>query len=285
VLASGERATSPPGRYVQFRVNLRSSPDGKAPSLDELYFIYMPANRAPTVSFSEPKMIAFWAGEKDVSWEGDDPDKDALTYDLFLSSDNGVSWKALEEGLKDASYSWDTKEEEDGPYRLKVVASDARANGADAQTAEAMSCAVFVDNTPPHMTKRQIKYELDEENRLHVKGSAIDRQSDIAGVEYCIDDADPISANADDGIFDGIYERFSFTTKPLKPGTHAIKITAYDEPRNTTSYTIEEVQVAGEEEGAGEEVQGAGKNNGSAEEATPAEQENGAKAGNGGSEE
>ncbi len=269
VFASGEKLTSPPGRYAQFRLNLRASEKGEAPSVDQLYFIYMPANRAPKVSFSEPKMIAFWKEEKEISWEGEDPDDDALTYDLFVSSDNGATWKPLEQGLKETTYTWKTKDEKDGIYRLKIVASDARANAQEAHTAEALSCAVYIDNTPPRLTKRQTKHELDEENRLHVRGSAIDRESDIAGVEYCIDDGDPISAQADDGIFDSIYERFSFLTEPLKPGTHAVKITAYDEPRNTTSYTIEEIEVAGEEEEAAVEEEGAAVE----EEGAAAEQE------------
>ena len=276
VLATGEQLTSPAARYVQSRVNLRGSADGKAPWLDELYFIYMPTNRPPTVSFSEPSVVAFWAGENEISWEGEDPDKDALTYDLFVSCDNGVTWESLKEGLSETTYSWDTKEKKDGAYRLKVVASDARANGAGAQTKEALSCPVFVDNTPPHLTKRQIKHELDQEKRLHVTGSTIDRQSDIAGVEYCIDDGEPISANADDGIFDSIYERFSLVTEPLEPGTHAVKITAYDEARNTSSYTIEKVEVPGAEEETGEEAKAPAGDQGASESAeTPAESGNG----------
>jgi len=130
------------------------------------------------------------------------------------------------------------------------LAIDAPANAEEALSAEAISCPIYVDNTPPRLGKRAIKWELDDERRVRVSGYAIDLQSDIAGVEYSIDGGPPATARAEDGIFDSVYERFTFVTQPLQPGTHRIEVAAYDEPRNRTAYTIELEIKAGEREEA-----------------------------------
>lgn len=93
--AMASSITSPPGRYVQYRATLSSARNGESPILRAVSIRYLTDNRPPTVKFSDPKDGDRWSGKKTVKWTGTDPDSDLLTYTLYVSSDNGGTWKTL----------------------------------------------------------------------------------------------------------------------------------------------------------------------------------------------
>jgi hypothetical protein len=70
-------------------------------------------------------------GEVKITWRGDDKDKDALTYMLALSKDDGKSWVPLEVDLTGSEYELNTFGLDEGSYLIKVAASDGVNAGED----------------------------------------------------------------------------------------------------------------------------------------------------------
>jgi hypothetical protein len=95
---SGTHVTSPPARFLQYRVTL--SGKDASPVLKQVVVSYLPHNRAPSVALSTPTAGEFWRGSREIKWTGSDPDKDTLTYQLFFSADNGATWKRIGERVQ-----------------------------------------------------------------------------------------------------------------------------------------------------------------------------------------
>lgn len=97
-VASGQVVQSPPARYLQLRLILRASKDGKAPVVRHVSLVYFPKNQPPKVTVQEPNNGAIVSGKVTIRWRGEDPDRDRLTYEVFLSKDGGKTWERLSEG-------------------------------------------------------------------------------------------------------------------------------------------------------------------------------------------
>ena len=180
------RVDSPPARYLQYRARL--SGDGAAtsgPSLSRLELIFRPKNQAPTVKFAMPTGGDYLKGKKKLNWSGQDPDKDALRYRLWLSGDDGKTWTPVE--LKEpgtASFEVDTTKFADGVYRAKLEASDAARNPADPRRAETTSEPFVIDNTAPLINTHEIRRTA--EGGWQLRAAATDNLSPIAGAEWRI---------------------------------------------------------------------------------------------------
>jgi sugar lactone lactonase YvrE len=94
-----EGVTSPPGRYLQARVDL-SGGTRTPPRMDNLEISYLPANRAPEVSVTAPGPNAMWSGKQTIRWSGKDPDGDKLAYEVSYSVDDGATWTKIEAPAK-----------------------------------------------------------------------------------------------------------------------------------------------------------------------------------------
>lgn len=91
--------TSPPARYIQYRLELSGGADSNAqPAIREVMLDYMPRNQAPKVAFVTPLGGERWAKSQTVRWAGSDPDNDTLSYELFYSTDMGTTWKPVPAG-------------------------------------------------------------------------------------------------------------------------------------------------------------------------------------------
>src|SRR5581483_10992330 len=87
--------TSPPARFIQYRVTLETSSEKAQPIVREVAIGYLPRNQAPKVTFQSPGGGEHWAKSQTIRWSGEDPDKDTLTYTLYYSTDAGATWKPL----------------------------------------------------------------------------------------------------------------------------------------------------------------------------------------------
>jgi sugar lactone lactonase YvrE len=92
----GTRITSPPARFIQFRVIL-SQPEGSidTPVLRAVSLSYLPKNQPPKLNLLEPKPYAVWSEKKTIRWSATDPDGDTLSYETLISPDGGKNWEAL----------------------------------------------------------------------------------------------------------------------------------------------------------------------------------------------
>jgi len=88
-------------------------------------FIWLTANREPSVEVASPNGGETVSGEITVSWTGGDLDDDALTYSVFYSDDGGGSWNPIGTGLSGTHIQWNTSIVDDGSnYFIRVTATD-----------------------------------------------------------------------------------------------------------------------------------------------------------------
>jgi hypothetical protein len=306
--SNGTQILSPPGRFIQYRVTMKTAKPGSTPKVSFVSISYLPPNGKPKLSLVTPVGGEVWGGKKTIRWSGSDPDNDTLVYDVYYSSD-GTNWQTLvgglgaekngsqgsssvaktdeeitskvrselekskdvpeemkKEVLKDmpslpkaaaptqsasraeapttsTSYTWDTTKVNDGRYIIKVVASDRPSNGTDALTEEVVSDPVTICNTPPKLTLYTKALDLTQGERVEFAGSASSALAEIVGVQCRVDGGTWIAASAADGIFDSLYEPFTFALDSLAIGSHKIEVQAIDAAGNASTGVIE-VRVA-----------------------------------------
>ena len=100
--ASGDKIVSPAARYIQYRAVLSGCDCSTLAKLKSVNIVYLPANQAPKVTLQSPKGGEKWSKKQTIRWNGTDPDKDTLTYDLYYSSDEGKTWMPLKDKTEPA---------------------------------------------------------------------------------------------------------------------------------------------------------------------------------------
>lgn len=74
----------------------------------------------------------FKVGDKiNIEWVGTDQDQDTLRYTLAYSNDNGQNWIPIAFDIKETSFEWNTFDQSEGEYLIKVIASDGVNVGED----------------------------------------------------------------------------------------------------------------------------------------------------------
>jgi hypothetical protein len=154
----------------------------------------------------------------------------AMTAAAAKADDAGAT------NLKETSFMWDSSEMPDGTYILKVTVSDKASEPDNPLTASAKTGPFLVVNTPPDLTAGEPMTQSDKS--VIVKGTARSKMALIKAVQYKLDDADPYSASADDGIFDTLDAAFTLHTQTLSKGNHTLEITAFDWAGNTVSKSV-----------------------------------------------
>lgn len=256
---NGDQVTSPPARYVQWKVVLHAA-NQRSPVLQEVVLPYLPRNQAPTVtelkvtaraekttgSGAQPvnNPVVFRGSSSgyatalrpapqkgfDVSWVGADPDRDDLTYALYFRGEGEAEWKLLQDQVKQNYFQLDSDALADGKYRLRVVASDGGVNPAGmAKTAEMLSAPFNVDNAPPEVEMSEIK----RSNGLATaRFRAFDRTSGLTRAEYVLDAELPVPVLCDDGIVDSQEETFTVNLNQLDGREHLLTLRVYDSAGN-----------------------------------------------------
>src|SRR6202022_140129 len=102
------------------------------------------------VRFEQPPQGVREKGYQSVLWSPHDENDDELRFAVYYRGENETQWKLLKDKLDQKFYSWDSTALPDGPYYLRIVASDAPSNPPDAALTTARESERFiVDNTPP----------------------------------------------------------------------------------------------------------------------------------------
>jgi hypothetical protein len=154
-----------------------------------------------------------------------------------LGGGGGAAAASAPAGLHGTTKSWDTHALADGVYRLKVVASDAESNPADAETAEAVSEPFVVCNAAPRVTiTRQEVNPTDR--RIVIEGAAGQSLIAVTGVQYRVDGGDWIAAQPSGGMFDSGSERFVIHSIPVAPGTHKVDVEAFNAAGGSVLQTV-----------------------------------------------
>jgi sugar lactone lactonase YvrE len=237
---------SPTGRYLQYRVRF----EGPG-TLRQVTVYYLPQNqraRVTDVTVGEggggaPVTLAGGATKPrspvvKVKWKVENPDGDELDYDVEVRPEGDSEWRPVPTGPAGEPYNktdldWNTEALPDGWYRLRVSASDARANPRDYALSSAyVSQPFLVDNSRPQVSGLEVKYP-------NAAARATDAFSRIDEIAYSVDGGDWIMAYPKDGIFDDVSEAFAIKLPDgLAPGAHTLSIRVADEADNIGAASV-----------------------------------------------
>ncbi|QDU71818.1 hypothetical protein [Mucisphaera calidilacus] len=229
--------TSPPARFLQYRVTLIG--DGEAlPELDAVEVTHVMPNLAPriaTVSVEVPEVGGpeeEVASEYGVSWEANDPNGDRLEYVVELQRAGSTVWLKGAEDVTETEFAWPVNRVPDGWYRVRVTASDLLDNPPDmAKRAKRVSDPVLVDRTAPEV--EELAWEAVGGDRIRVSGVAVDGLSPLVGIEYAVDGGEayrPIVP--EDLILDSTREAFSVTLRGFTGSEHVLTLRVVDRRGN-----------------------------------------------------
>lgn len=240
------KLASPPGRYVQFRAKLAS--DDAVLSSALVY--YLPQNRATRleeITVTEASSTKLATLEQNAStprspvvklkWKVENDDGDETVYKLAVRREGDVRWRPITTGtgkpLTATSFDWNTETYPDGHYRLRVTASDGRANAESRALETSKISRVFaVDNQKPAITGISVKYPA-------ASARASDAVSALAEMAWSVDDGPWQLGGSQDGLFDDTAEMLSIRLPDdLEPGAHTLAIRVADEAGNIGSAAV-----------------------------------------------
>jgi WD40 repeat protein len=177
-------------------------------------------------------------GYATVLWTAHDDNDDELHYAVYYRGENEQDWKLLKDKLEQKFYSWDATSFPDGPYYLRIVATDAPSNPpATALTIERISERFEVDNTPPVIDHLQAEFRATDKSAssIAVKFTARDAGSSVERAQYSLDGGDWILVPPAGNISDAPEEHYDFMISDPSPGEHTIAVRAYDRFENVGS--------------------------------------------------
>ena len=170
-----------------------------------------------------------------VRWAAHDDNGDDLRFALYFRAADEPGWKLLKDNLSDRSYSFDAALLPDGPYRLRVVATDAPSHPPGAALmGERVSDQFLIATATPQVSALQAK--RDGAN-VRVTATAVGSRTPISRAEYSLDAAPWQYVEPVGRVSDALREQYEFTL-PAGPGPHTLTLRAFDRFDNTGSAKI-----------------------------------------------
>jgi hypothetical protein len=202
-----------PGEAFQKPISVSGDPEilglGPDPLGDRAAAARGSAAGPPAIAFSRK---LYQRGLRTFSWQADDPNGDALSYDVLYRGVGEERWRPLRSGLDEPVIAWDTTTVPNGRYVLRVVASDAPANPpALATTAPKDSASFEIDNSPP-----VISASHDAGARL-VRAIVKD-DSPLRRLDFSLDGGRWEEVHPADGIADAPEERYAIPVPAAAAG-------------------------------------------------------------------
>ncbi|MDO8585651.1 MAG: SpoIVB peptidase S55 domain-containing protein [Armatimonadota bacterium] len=137
------------------------------------------------------------------------------------------------ESIKETSYSWDTTRVVDGPYMVKVVASDKTSNGEGGLSAEKISEPFLVVNRAPKLMLFKKTMAVQADKSVKLEGVAWQKLISVSNAQYRADTGNWTAVTASDGVFDSRTEPFALTTQRFTKGEHNIEVKVFDSAGNS----------------------------------------------------
>ena len=211
-----------------------TKPAAAAPAATAAYTLTVTdtGEAGPTASAGTPAQTITRSSTRQlvIVWQGEDPDGDALLYNLTYRGEGETRWKLLKSNTSELALTVDADVFADGRYWFRVVVSDKLANSREsAREAELVSGPVVVDNTPPQVSS------LKANGRLEYVLVAQDNLSELRRCEYSVDAGTWNLLEAEDGITDSLQENFKLVLTALAPGEHTLSFRVTDAAGNVTA--------------------------------------------------
>ncbi|HEX6772668.1 MAG TPA: hypothetical protein VF126_11625, partial [Acidobacteriaceae bacterium] len=282
-LTPGTAVNVPRARFAQWKltvdpgtrvnaVSLSYLPVNVAPSVDEVVVvpgarvnqqatfqppvptttINLPSASTNVVNIQQDTSTQPLQGLKDkgavtVRWAAHDDNGDDLVFALYYRSAGEQNWQLLKDDVSERYYTFEAAQLPDGPYQIKVVASDAPShNPGEALTGERTSERFVLDTATPIVTNLVAHLEG---GKLHVTADAKAPSAAIARAEYSID-AGPWQYIEPVGrISDAQTERYDFAAPlpqpseplrvaklpPANPNEHVVTLRVFDRYDNSAT--------------------------------------------------
>ena len=227
----------------------RVNSQGMLPQIPQQTTINFPSSQNPgVITFAAEPGREPLAAVKDKTavtarWLAHDDNGDDMTFSVYYRGDGEKNWRLLKDKVTDRYLSFDAGTLPDGPYRIKVVVSDAPShNPGDALTGDRASERFLIDTTPPVVSGLTAHMA---EGRVHVELTATDAATPIAHAEYSVDAGPWQYVQPVGNISDSLTEKFAFDA-PLNPPAagqpapvnateHLITVRVYDRYENAVA--------------------------------------------------
>ena len=257
------RIASPAGRFLQYRLTLKSA-GGATPAATDVRLVYQVGNLAPEIA--SVTVVPMPAGSESMGGDmptpspaggaaptlpqptapqsargiavaASDANGDQTAVTIEYREVGGENWIKIADKSDKPGMVWDTRTVADGSYQLRVTVSDSLANPLEsALSATKVTKPVVVDNTPPSVKDLTGRFE---NGVAVVTATAGDAASRIGAIHYSVDSATEWTAVLPaDGICDSDSEKVSATLKALKPGPHRITLRVTDALGNTAFKSV-----------------------------------------------
>jgi WD40 repeat protein len=152
--------------------------------------INLPSATANVVNIQQDPATQPLQGVKDkgavtVRWAAHDDNGDELVFALYYRTSGEQNWQLLKDDVSDRYYTFEAAQVPDGPYQIKVVASDAPShNPGEALIGERTSERFVLDTATPVLSNLLAHLEG---GKLHVTADAKAPSASIARAEYSVD--------------------------------------------------------------------------------------------------
>lgn len=173
-----------------------------------------------------PEQRAAWTqGLRQIRWESADPNGDPLLIDLSYRREDETEWKVFGDDVEGNAWTFNSNGVPDGPYYIRVTASDRRGNPYDELTTSRDSEIFLVDNTHPAF--RDVTWRRDGDS-IRIGGVLEDATSDVVRLETSVNGGDWEDRPPGDTLFDSRSEPFDVRVDVKGKGEHAILLRGTD---------------------------------------------------------
>lgn len=229
----GARADVPPGRFVQYRVTLKTGDPARTPEFRGVTLRYQTANLPPEVHRVDVPDVTEADGTTrqarlNLRWDAVDPNGDDMAFTLHIRKEGWPAWIRLGDApITEKTFAWDSTAVPDGTYRLRVTASDRPSNlPGEAKERHRTSEPFVVDHEAP---------SVKVEPKTGGRGATVTLRDDLTRLvkaAYALDGGDWVPVFPADGLFDGRRETIAIDLPDLAPGHHVLMVRANDAAGN-----------------------------------------------------
>ena len=175
-------------------------------------------------------------GYESVLWNAHDDNDDDLVFSIYYRGEGEQNWRLLKDKVTQHFYSWDTTTMPDGPYYLKIVASDSPSNPPhDARTNERVSDRFEVENTPPRI--ENLRADASEP-AAKISFDGLSSAIAIAHAQYSVDAGEWLTTFPVGVLSDAPRESYQIAIPNLTPGEHTVAVQISDQFDNTTAAKV-----------------------------------------------
>ena len=235
-IAKDGKINAPDGRFLQFRVTMKTSNSESVPVLSSMDFTYIENNLPPDVlnggltthykqqndSNETTKNPQLEENETMIYWKGSDPNGDKLIYDLEYRLKGEKNYRKLANNLESPYFRFKSYLMPSGIYDFRITASDRFDNPIDlAKTKTLEVLNIKYDNDAPEIFDFAVS---SEGNARKITFRAEDKLSFLKTVRYSTITEEWHYIIPDDKVLDSMSENFTILIEDENAGSITIEV-------------------------------------------------------------